>query len=190
MEEGVLAGDVSCMTHSSPELHDSTSSSQRSMRIILLLGKSQLTIDRCFALANHFAQYSRCHLKCQIFLGEIRLLTTKFYFVWALSFQNTIKVSQYKIVFWTDILLKPVALQTILPCLAWHGSSVNFWFFEDICPLHVFEKCLITLRFTFDHFTFGCLVSLSRMLINSVCTVATLTKLLLSVMYHHITGSL
>ena len=63
--------------------------------------------------------------------------------------------------------MKPVALQTILPCLAWHGSSVNFWFFEDICPLHVFEKCLITLRFTFDHFTFGCLVFLSRMLINS-----------------------
>ena len=90
MEEGVLAGDVSCMTHSSSELYDSTSSSQRSMRIILLLGKSQLTIDRCFALANHFVQYSRCHLKCQIFLGEIRLLTIKFYFVSALSFLNTI----------------------------------------------------------------------------------------------------
>ena len=58
------------------------------------VGQSQLTIDRCFALANHFAQYSRCHLKCQIFLGEIRLLTIKFYFVSALSFLNTVKVSQ------------------------------------------------------------------------------------------------
>ena len=51
---------------------------QWSMRIIILLGKSQLTRDRCYSLANHFAQY----------------------------------------------LLKPVALQTILPCFAWHGGSV------------------------------------------------------------------
>ena len=117
------------------------------------LGKSQLSLEQCHCFDYQFAQLCWVSLKASDFLGETRLLTTKFfYYVWTLSSKTQLEFHKLKFSFeLTYMEASCFADYFALFAMTWW--LCRFLIFKELyVPCTFFEKSLSTLIFTFDHF--------------------------------------